>query len=392
MRCDSTNDVGALNHHLTRVRNTDYYSYPLLFAHFSLMDIDDLFASEEETAPSSPARADAKRKAPSQAPRPVAASSSVNSKLLNDVEIEPAADQQMPGADATGALFGALAPEHYAAAQEAAAAQAAQVGGVALGATRIAAMANHYVGVVERETLGTRSAHLADTPYTTPTAGAAFGRAFFMAALTEQPHLSRSIVEDTDALRALQSKAQFVRRSHIEAMTRTPRASEPQCASGDLCAGRALCDAQGTSIGGEPLVAFMTESEAAQYRIDRSAVAQALDKRQCILCMTRAANRLLVQLRADNVAFNSHRLLLMPYCVKVDVQGEYPVGATVGAGENTFEGLLYNVPRFSLLDWAAIERPGGEDFTQYRNVAVPEYPVPREHIERFTRQGFSAAS
>lgn len=355
------------------------------------MDIDDIFASEE----SAPARVDAKRKAPSAAPRPVPGGSNgvaANHKLLNDVEIEPAGEQHLPGAPGANASLGALAPEHYSAAQRAAAAQAATGGGVALGATRLAAMTNHYVGVVDREARGIGGVHLAQTPYTTPTAGAAFGRAFFMAALTEQAHLSRSVVEDTEALRALQSQVQFVRRAHIEAMTRTPRATEPACDSGDQCAGRALCDAQGDRIGGRTLVAFMTEDEAAQYRVDRAALAQRLAKRRCILCLTRAANRLLVQLRADNAAFTSHRQLLMPYCVKVDVQGEYPVGATVGAGEDTFEGLLYNVPRFSLLDWTAIEQPNGEEYTQYRNVAVPEYPVPREHVERYTRQGFSAAS
>lgn len=259
-----------------------------------------------------------------------------------------------------------------------------------------AAQVNHFLAVISEARSRTDPTVLTQLPYATKTNGAQLGRAFYMQGLTVAPHASRPVSENTEQQRKLASAARLVRRAHIEAMTRSAKLREFRCANGTGCVVYKFRDSYNAPLSKcddtEPLVAFLYEDEFARAQVDRKSMAALWERRACVQCMICAANRVVTNLRFRNQALDAHNYLVVPFYVEVDVAGEYPVGATLGPGKGVFEGLVFNLPRYTELDWvAARHADGGEEVVHYSNVGVPAFPVPRETIEAHSRSGFSVA-
>lgn len=290
-----------------------------------------------------------------------------------------------------------LQMNHYTVAQQRAAEQGTASNTNHIG--KLAAQVNHYLIKVSdvRQQAGNQS--LLQLPYTTQASGAQIGRAFYMAALTTSPHKSRPVSENAQLVRQLQSKAQFVRRQHIEAMTRTARSNEKQCFNATNCVALRFCDSQnkpvngkmdkaGVISGGKPLVAFLFEDEYAKQQLSRQSMLQVAASRPCVQCLIESANARLTNLRFKNQAMDARAFLCVPFYVSIEA-GQYPIGATIGAGQRCMEGMLFNVPRYTEQDWAPMDcTEDGEEVTRFTNLAIPSNPEPDELIQKFERLGF----
>jgi hypothetical protein len=329
-----------------------------------------------------------------------AASATVTAESMR--EEERAAQQQAAGQSSNVPIMETHTLNHYEVAKRLAAQQSVETPGAGLESSLAntsskvgdsAAQVNHFLSVVTAARESIDPAILTDLPYVTKTSGAQLGRAFYMHGLTTAPHASRPVSENSEQVRRLASSAKLVRREHIEAMSRTPRVREEPCANGDGCVVHQFCDTYNRPLTKRsPLVAFLYEDELAQLRIDRPSIIALWKKRACIQCMICADNRLLHCLRFRNQALDAHNYLTVRFYVEVNVPGQYPIGATIGAGKEVFEGQLFNKPRFSAVDWMfMVRQEGGEEVIQYINTRIPPFPVPRETIEAYQRLGFSAA-
>jgi hypothetical protein len=326
---------------------------------------------------------------------------------VNDVHIEPsptllAAGQHIKEEATPHASVSALTLDHYDVAKRLVADQHnGELGDDVGGASKIgdtAAQVNHYLMAISEVRSRVDPAILSQLPYTVQTTGAHIGRAFYMQALTTAPHLSRPVSEMTDVLRRMASQAKCVRRRHIEAMTRTARLGEETCANKESCCVFAFRDRYNVELPHRrQMVAFLYENELPLLRTDRASLTAIWRKRACVQCMLKAANRLVTNLRCKNQAIDARPYLAIPFYVEVDTDGEYPVGATLGPGKRLFESLLFNLVRFSELDWQettqhdASVAGSSEEVIYYVNTAIPPFPVPKELLQAYTRQGFSAA-
>jgi hypothetical protein len=266
----------------------------------------------------------------------------------------------------------------------------------------MAAQVNHYLIRVSDVRAKAGTELLAPLPYTTQTTGAQLGAAFYKTALTKAPHASRPVSEDAALMRQLQSRAKFCTRQHIEAMTRTARTGEKSCRNGTNCVALRFCDSynkpingiigpNGTITGGKPLVAFLFEDEYARQQVSRASMAAIAAQRQCIECMCAGGNALMTNLRFSNTALDARAFLAVEFYVSV-APGQYPIGATLGAGQRVFEGMLFNIKRFSEMDWQAEPcSENGDHYTKFTNTAIPQNPEPLELIEAFSRMGFCRA-
>lgn len=349
--------------------------------------------------------------APTQIARKRTAQNAAAQRLrVNDVTVLSAASVNVPPVTtSTSAATPKMEPQtldHYTVAKRLAAQQtAAEFGGGGgdgavvnngSASSKIgdsAAQVNHFLIHISDVRARVDPTIVSELPYATKTTGAQIGRSFYMHALTAAPHTSRPVSENSEALRKLASKARGVRRAHIEAMRRTPKLREETCANGDGCVVFRFCDAYNKPLARrQPMVAFLYEDEMATLRVDRKAIVPTWHKRACVECMICAGNRVLTNLRFRNQALDAHNYLAVPFYVEVDVPGEYPLGATLGPGKGVFEGLVFNMPRFSELDWVMTTRhEGGEEIVQYVQSGVPPFPVPRETLAAHARQGFSVA-
>ncbi len=223
------------------------------------------------------------------------------------------------------------------------------------------------------------------TPYVEPKG--AFAASFLSSMIECAPETLAVDAPPSDELRAASEAVDY---EYLCSFMTSARPNDFACASGRKCFGMRLFDDHNHALPPTVWKVFFKPSEMPDVLSHPERFESDAKTRFCIGCKLELAVNRVYTIRAHNACMRPN-VLACDIHVLVDLQGEFPIAATIGFGSNGYHGLVQNIPRISRVGWRV--EPDSQCLGCYvYHWSVPRFPVPAAYYTRDAADGIGGPS
>jgi len=161
------------------------------------------------------------------------------------------------------------------------------------------------------------------------------------------------------------------------------------CSKGNKCGSLQIRNQHGARINTQPWTAMWYAHERDLFDgPDREAFRRELETRQCIYCEMLFAARMFITCAstATSVSASHNARSAVGWHVLVNIEGEFPITATIGPDAQYYNGLIGQVPLPKLNGWRV--RPSSNSNCVEFESPTPAYPPPDNASTRDGERGF----